>query len=104
MSAKNVNQPTTPPIMHYLCGERVIKSEKEKIEEVIEAKKQSVVDTQDNDEIPLPDDEYGAPAPAEEIEAPVKSEKEENLPADITPVTEWDEILQLIKIESTKLV
>lgn len=85
------------PIATAVFEEKQIKEEK--IEEVIEAKKQSVVDTQDNDEIPLPDDEYGAPAPAEEIEAPVKSEKQENLPADVTPVTEWDEILQLIKIE-----
>jgi len=34
MSVKNVNQPTAPQIKDYLCGEHVIKQEKEKIVEV----------------------------------------------------------------------
>ena len=34
MSTKNVNQSTTPKITSCLCGERVIKREKEKIVEV----------------------------------------------------------------------
>ena len=34
MSKQNVNQKNSPQIKEYLCGERVVKQEKEKIEEV----------------------------------------------------------------------
>ena len=61
----------------------------------------------DDDEIPLPTDEYEAPAPENEVaeDTQEKSETEQqNLPDGVTPVTQWDEIVSIIRTECPLLV
>ncbi len=55
---------------------------------------------EDDDEIPLPEDEYSAPAPQTEPDnepKPVKNTETETLAEGITPVENWDEIIRIIK-------
>jgi len=65
-------------------------------------------ETTEDDEIPLPEEEFEAPAPIadEPINNPTKAEKsvKTNTPTDVTPVAEWDEIIRIIKTECPLLV
>jgi len=65
----------------------------------------TVTEVEDN-EIPLPDDEFAPAAPIEADEIPVteKSEIKSQPPADVTPVDEWDEIVRLIRNDCPLLV
>lgn len=70
-----------------------------KITEPIEGKEKSVVtESEFEEEIPLPDDEYQAPAPEKEI---ISEEVEEKTVSDNgeTPVSKWEEIIKLLKTE-----
>ena len=65
-------------------------------------KPKTAVENQEDDEIPLPEDENSAAAPAEENEASPKTEAVNNnqeVSADITPVDNWSEIVKILRVE-----
>lgn len=75
---------------------------------VVNKPQPKVTESVEDDEIPLPTDENEAPAPIEAEREPkterAAPQKSESLPSDVTPVTQWDEIIHLIRGECPLLV
>lgn len=69
---------------------------------VVTAQKPQTAETEEDDEIPLPEDEYSAPAPKDEAITERKTDvkSEAALSADgTTPVENWGEIIRILKVD-----